>query len=257
MVDSYVDVQVPSLAGQRIVRQSFVRGASGSRTDHGTAIASLLVGKKMPGFRGLLPTASLFAAAAFGEDTGSRATVLAIARALDWLVGQDVQVINLSFSGPDNHLLERAVQQVAARQIILIAAAGNEGPNGPTAYPAAYDDVVAVTGVDRFQRPYRQANRGEYIAFAAPGERIPVPGRQDQLAYKSGTSFAAALCTGLAALLLQSEKHRMRKEPLLHLLRQDALDLGPAGQDSIFGWGLVRCGSTCQSLLEGKGEKQR
>jgi minor extracellular protease Epr len=85
-------------------------------------------------------------------------------RAIDWLVGQRANVLNFSLAGPPNLLLEHAVRKVAAKGTVLVAAAGNAGPDSPAAYPAAYADVVAVTAIDRFRRPYVWANRGGYVS---------------------------------------------------------------------------------------------
>ena len=83
-----------------------------------------------------------------------------------------VQVTNLSLSGPPNALLEQLLRRLAEGGIVIVAAAGNEGPKAGPAYPAAYADVIAVTAVDRMKRPYRRAGRGEHIDLSAPGVDI-------------------------------------------------------------------------------------
>ena len=87
--------------------------------------------------------------------------------------------------------------------IVLIAAAGNEGPRSPPLYPAADPEVIAVTATDSEDNLYDHANRGSYIAVAAPGVAILVDSTEGSYQVRTGTSFAAPLVSGIAALMLQ------------------------------------------------------
>src|SRR5690606_32954323 len=100
------------------------------------------------------------------------ASVVAVVAALDWLVQTRTPVVNLSLTGPDNLLLSLAVSRAVAQGVVLVAAAGNGGVDGPPAYPAAYPDVLAVAAVDRRLRPFDGGTRGDYIDLAAPGVGI-------------------------------------------------------------------------------------
>ncbi len=250
MVDGSVDVRVPTLAHQRIRQKRFAGGKEKGAMEHGTAIAELLVGCHGRRFCGLMPEARLFAAVAFAgsKDDDPRATALAIVRSLDWLLAARVEAINLSFSGPDNGVLKKAIHRIVSRNIPLVAAAGNYGRRGAPAYPAAYPGVIAVTAVDQFHRPFADANQGDYIDFAAPGVRVPVPCGRDKMCYKSGTSFAAPYCTALVAGI----RHRWRRKAslprLLAVLEKNVQDLGVPGKDPVFGRGLVRCGRECRAF---------
>jgi hypothetical protein len=248
MVDSYVDARIPALSRQQIVRQSFAGSAIQTRIDHGTAIAAILTGCHGADFCGLMPGATLFAAAAFSgeKSTDTLATSLAIARSLDWLIGKRVEIINLSFSGPDDALLKKAVFRTLAQGIPIIAAAGNHGKNSLPCYPAAYPGVIAVTAADQYQRSWRGANQGQYISFTAPGVRIPVPDRDGSLSHKTGTSYASAYCTALAARLLPRKKRKSASRFLVGQLKKNAIDLGVPGKDPLFGWGLIQCGRQCR-----------
>ncbi len=100
LIDTGIDVLHPALKGQRITTRSFLSaGIDKAPTDHGTAIASLLVGKPaQPEYAGLVPAAELFAATVFRlrDDEQIETTSELIVKALDWLTGQRVRVINLS-----------------------------------------------------------------------------------------------------------------------------------------------------------------
>ncbi len=252
MVDAKVDMELSALSSKRITQEFFTPSSNSNNIDHGTSIAAILVGDCQNDFCGLLPDAELFVAATFEsfEEGSARATALSIARGLDWLLGKGVQVINLSFCGPDNPLLKRAIKKTLKRGVPVVAAAGNYGDKAPKVYPAAYNGVIAVTAVDKFGRPYPEANRGDYISFADPGVRVPVPDRDEQLSFKSGTSYAAAYCTALVAILAEKGVKGPEIKGLIKRLKRDAVDLGPPGKDEIFGWGLARCGEECRAVLK-------
>jgi subtilisin family serine protease len=156
-------------------------------------------------------------------------------------VVQDVSVINMSLSGPKNKVLESSIDKVLQQGKVIVAAAGNNGPQGPPAYPAASKGVIAITAVDRFQRPYPRANRGRYIDFAAPGVAIWTPCIVGSGRFRSGTSYAAAYFTAMAAEQLNRPGMRQGHKALRKVFRKRALDLGPPGKDPVYGWGLVRC----------------
>jgi len=247
LVDSYVDAHVEPLQSQRLVRRSFAKGAKTSNLDHGTAIATMLVGCHDRKFCGLMPNAVLYAAGAFSENTSNdpRATTLAIVKSLNWLLAEKTDIINLSFSGPNNELLRMAITKIAAKKIPIIAAAGNHGADAPPAYPAAYPEVIAVTAVDQFHHRYARANQGDYISFAAPGVRVPVPCNNDQLCLKTGTSYAVPYCTALVASQLRPSRKRKSLRAIIKQLKHNVIDLGPSGKDGVYGWGLVQCGRRC------------
>jgi subtilisin family serine protease len=164
------------------------------------------------------------------------ATSAVLLKSFEWSIDQGARVLNLSFAGPRDPLMEKAVRAAHARRAILVAAAGNAGPSAPPAYPAAYPQVIAVTATDSADRLYAQANRGAYIAMAAPGVDIlaPTAGHAHQL--HSGTSFAAAHVSGIIALLLERNPH-LSAETARLALTAAASDLGAPGPDEQFGAG--------------------
>ncbi len=169
LVDSGLEREHPALAAVAIERF----GCNGRAVPavHGTAVASLLVGFS-PDFHGAAPGAHLFAADAWCGDAGPGGRVEDVVRSLGWLVGERVGVINLSIVGPPNVVLEAVVRRVLVEGILVVAAAGNDGPNAPPLYPAAYDGVIAVTGVDAQRRVLLEAARGKHVRFAAPGADV-------------------------------------------------------------------------------------
>jgi Subtilase family len=250
LVDTGVDLTHPALVGQNIVVRPFARaGSEVTPEDHGTALAILLAGSPVyPEFAGLLPNAALYVAEAFSAADAKRgsnfSTTESVVRALDWLVGEDARVINLSFGGPRNLVVELVIYKLLNRGFSIIAAAGNGGSEGPPMYPAAQNGVLAVTAIDQRNSLYQSATRGAYIDFAAPGvdiytgvvvdANVSYGGR-----YRSGTSYAAPFVTGIVAMLQSNGSDAYR------FLADNAIDLGEAGKDDQFGWGLVQVPFTC------------
>jgi len=211
-----------------------------SGQQHGTAVASLLVGTGPTGTPGLLPAARLVAVDAFRAN--NRADAYDLTRAIDMLAGRQVSVINMSLSGPDNLLLAKAVQLADGKGIDMVAAAGNGGPGAKAAFPASYPQVIAVTAVDRQKRPYRRANRGDYIDLAAPGVGVWAAASIEGTKPKTGTSFAAPFVTAAAAL---ARSQGSSVDDIAGMLTKDAEDLGEPGKDPIFGWGLLNARKLC------------
>ena len=237
IIDSAVDTRHPVFSSSTINSKRFTRSENDIPDFHGTAIASLLVANN-DDMVGLVPQATLYSAAVFDMDSnkGEIASTVSLVRSLDWLLEEKVDVINLSLTGPSNRLLEVAINKVVDAGIVVLAAAGNDGPMATPKYPAAYSSVIAVTAVDSRGRAFRMANRGDYLALAAPGVNLrhAQPGRGYTVS--SGTSFAVPFVTAVAALL----KHLEPGGDVVSRLYASAMDLGAPGRDEIYGYGLLR-----------------
>lgn len=182
----------PSLRGASIEQRGFA--AQGPRpSGHGTAVASLIAGSDGR-FQGAARGVLLLVADVYGGDP-TEGSALMIARALGWLAARGVRVINVSLVGPANPLLQRAIEAVQARGILIVAAVGNDGPAAPVSYPASYPGVVAVTGVDARNRALPEAGKALHLDFAAPGADMAAALPGSGYAKVRGTSFAAPLVT--------------------------------------------------------------
>jgi hypothetical protein len=227
MIDTGIDPASPAVADTRIdavTRRGAGRAASS--TTHGTAIAALLAAR--------LGGAPIVAVDAFHRRAeGDTADAFDIAAALGLMVQRQVRVVNLSFAGPANEVLAVATERAAARGLTMAAAMGNDGPNSPPRFPAAYPWVVAVTAVDQASRPFIRAGRGSHLAFAAPGVALSLPAGGAAL---SGTSYAVPFVVAAFAHALRD----LAPEAALARLAGAAQDLGAPGRDVIFGWGLLR-----------------
>ena len=241
LIDGPIDQTNPALRGISIRSFSALNDNDlvGS-TDHATGIASLIAGNGQTDLpAGLAQGADLFAVTAFAKSGGRDVARLEnIAAALDWLIGARVQVVNMSLGGPDNASLREIVRIADANGMIIIAAAGNGG-QAALAYPASDDRVIGVTAVDAARRLYRKANTGAGLDFAAPGVDVLVADRSGS-GFRSGTSYAAAIATGIVAQ--QAARGVAGRAAAVTALKNSAEDLGDAGLDASFGWGLIHFG---------------
>ncbi len=236
VIDSAVDLQSPELAGSIVGTFDTLKSPRKAHA-HGTSIAGLIAahGKLM----GAAPDAKILAIRAFDpEGSGAKGSTFNILKGLDWAAQNRARIVNMSFAGPPDPALHRALQAAYKRGIALIAAAGNAGPKSPPLYPAANPEVIAVTATDADDQLFAQSNRGRQVSLAAPGKDILVALPGGGVEVSSGTSYSAAEVSGVAALLIQRDD-TLTPDKLRSLLEKTAKDLGPKGRDDLFGAGLV------------------
>nr|WP_247520973.1 S8 family serine peptidase [Bradyrhizobium sp. 190] len=234
VIDSGVDVKHPELANS--VADSFdALGSSEGPHVHGTGIAGAIVAHAR--LMGSAPEARLLAIRAFGAGSkGAESTSYVILRGLNYAAEHGAQIINMSFAGPKDPLIERGIAATAARGILMVAAAGNAGAKSPPLYPAANPNVIAVSGTDAQEKLFAASNRGNHIAISAPGADIFLPAPDEKYQITSGTSFSAAYVSGVAALLLERNP-ALKPNDVRAILAKTARDLGAPGRDDQFGAG--------------------
>lgn len=217
---------------------------SGQR--HGTAIAAMLVGDPAGRVPGFFPDASLVVADPFviAERGDERADAFGLFSAIMALVAAEVDVIGLSLAGPDNPLLALAIERATAAAIPVIASVGNEGPQAPALYPAAYDAVIAVTAVDGSGTIYRRAGQGSHVDLAAPGVEISTAASISGIRPQTGTSFAVPFAVAAFLATSARDPEATAGEIEAQVLAA-ARDLGAPGHDPVFGHGLVTIGTPC------------
>ncbi|MER8865093.1 S8 family serine peptidase [Mesorhizobium sp. M0751] len=232
VIDTGIDDGNPALSGVIGGQFDAMPDVPIKARDHGTSVDGLIAGTGA--FKGMAPGARIYHARAF---EGGKSTMDVILLALDWAAEQDVRIINMSFVGPKNDLLGIACRNARALGIVLVAAAGNNGPKAPYGYPAAFDGVIAVTATDAKDGLMPQANRGAYVFISAPGVEMVAPSGTGSDVV-TGTSFAAAIVTGAIANLFHAAPDRSA-DWVEKALAATAKDLGPKGRDNDFGFGLL------------------
>lgn len=243
LVDTAVDSSHPALATAAI-RHVDVTGGTAVPELHGTLVAGIIVAATAPGANivGVAPGTTLLAIracqASSAQALEARCTSSTVAKGVDAAVARGAHAVNLSVGGRPERLVARVVNAAVALGVVIVAAAGNGGPQGGPSFPASMANVIAVTAVDARQQLYPLATRGEYIDLAAPGVEIVSTATEQGFRAVSGTSFAAPFVTGAVALLLQQQPH-LSPEEVQALLEATAHRLGPGDKDDRFGSGLV------------------
>jgi filamentous hemagglutinin family protein len=201
VIDSEIDANHPDLKGVIVDRFDATQSASHPHP-HGTGMAGAIAAHRR--LLGVAPGVRLIAIKAFDEQAASaEATSFQILKGLDYAIAHKARVINMSFAGPHDPMMERTLKLAHDKGIILVAAAGNAGPRSPPLYPGADKNVIAVTASDYNDRPFAMANRGRYIAVAAPGVDVMVPAPGNTYQLTTGTSVATAHVSGVAALMVE------------------------------------------------------
>ena len=243
VIDTGMDGAHPELAGA--VAESFDAIGEGpvEIEAHGTAIAGIVAARQQ--MRGMAPDARVLAVRSFsgGTDTAGvrrkpEATTLSLIKGLDWAAANAARIVNMSFAGPKDPLLQATIEAAQARGLIMVAAAGNGGPSAASAYPAAFDQVIAVTASDSDDQLYDKANRGSYIAVAAPGVDILALAPEAAYEMSSGTSLAAAHVSGIIALMLE-RKPTLTIETVRAILSSTARDPDRTAAARGLGAGIV------------------
>ena len=252
LIDTGINLEHEALKDQAIeVLPPPASHADASLQDHGTAIAALLAGRRGSQTPGLLPDAKIVAVDAFYRDGGTadRTDVMSLVAAVEALVERGVQVMNLSLSGPPNEVLQKAIEAAQAKGIVVVAAAGNNGPGAEPSYPAAYPGVIAVTAVDQNLNVYRRATQGAYVDLAAPGVNIWTASSKGSGTLKTGTSYAVPFVSAATSLLLASNP-TLDPKVVQSRLEARTRDLGKPGWDPTYGFGLIQVAGLCPQHTE-------
>jgi thermitase len=250
IVDTGVRYTHEEIAGTRwLGGYDFYNGDSNPSDDngHGTHVASTAAGSidNSKGIAGVANVGIRGVKVLSATGTGAWSTV---ASGIRWCAdnGGPRVVISMSLGGGAATVLEDAVRYAAGKGALLVAAAGNSGPcTNCVGYPAAYDEVIAVTCTNAAKTQCSFSSDGPDSELAGPGQSILAAWHTSDTAYNtiSGTSMSTPHVSGVAALVW-SEKSGLTATDLRELLNGNAQDLGAAGWDELYGHGLVDAKAT-------------
>jgi subtilisin family serine protease len=229
------------------------------KNGHGTVVAGIIASMTGNGIgiAGINPWAKIMALKAMETDgKGGSANV---SRAIIYAVDHGARVINLSVGGKRLSIAEqKALDYAAAKNVVVVAASGNDGVDTAGFSPAGLRHVLTVAAIDPDLKRPPFSNWGANVAIAAPGvDILSLRARQTDLLmfarkdYKPGTavvktayyrvtgsSFAAPMVSGAAALLL-SMRPELTAEQVVRMLEQSARNLSGIGKDQFTGYGLL------------------
>lgn len=224
-------------------------GDASAQNGHGTAVASLIAGSDAIA-PGVAPAATLLSIRIAGDNGLSDSFLLAqgILSALD----QGANLINISMGTfGDDPLVRAAVQRALDAGALVIAPSGNNGIS-QVAYPAAYDGVIGVGGVDAIGNHLDFSNSGSQVDIAAPGYGVYTAWTGNQTAVTSGTSFSAPIITGaIAAVMTMNPNQSLTPNQAWNTLNQYLNDGGSAGNDAQLGAGMPDLGRVANGTTPG------
>ncbi|EGQ26844.1 subtilisin DY [Sporosarcina newyorkensis 2681] len=209
---------------------------------HGTSVAGIIAAnsnnrKGIAGVTGsygvsILPLKTV-------HDDG-KSTVADNLKAIDYAIQKGADVINISQGGTSPSTIEQdAIRRAVRAGIPIVASAGNDALKGnPTMYPAAYDEVISVGSVNQRNRRSDFSNYNNQVDIVAPGEQIYTTGISNHYVIANGTSFSAPIVAGTVAMMKAIVPELSVKE-ITNVLTKTAKDLGPAGKDAEYGFGLL------------------
>jgi len=247
VLDTGVDTMHPDLKDNLISGYNFVdKNDNVNDLDgHGTMVAGIIaaVANNGLGIAGVAPEVKIMPLKVLTSKGGKW---IDLDLAIIYAANHGADIITMSLGGRSSLLFDAATQAAInyayQKGCVIIAAAGNDNSSEPF-YPAAYDNVIAVSAVNQSDQKAPFSNFGSYIDLCAPGVDILSTFINGTYAYGSGTSFAAPFVAGVAALLL-SKHPDLTPQEVAETLYNQAEDLGGSGWDEYYGWGLVNAYAT-------------
>jgi subtilisin family serine protease len=187
IIDSGVDLTHKDFTNKNIVAQTFIGGIS-DEVGHGTHITGLILSKA--------PDANIYSYKFTDGKTGKLSTLI---KAIYAAKEDQVDILNLSLGLPNQSAaLKEAIDALTAEDILVVAAAGNQN-SSEEFYPAAYQKVIGVAGLNNFGQKLQNSNYGDWVDFSTDGQDLFSTGPGSVYMYLSGTSQSAALVTGAVA----------------------------------------------------------
>lgn len=211
---------------------------------HGTHVAGTIAAvDNNIGVVGVAPSAEIYAVKVMNKNGGGFTSD--IINGLEWAINNQMQIVNMSMAGPDSFAFHEAIFKTVSAGVVVVAAAGNNGKK--VVFPAAYPEVIAVGSIDEYNAIAKSSSPGPEVDVAAPGISIFSTYLGHSYIKFSGTSMAAPHAAGVVALMLKTHPgaydfdNDRQWDPIevQQKLRMTATDLGDAGADNYFGWGLV------------------
>lgn len=223
MVDTGVDRQHPEIADRIIMSGNFVDHDRGrfDNDEHGTSVAGVIgsAANNDLGIVGVAPEVKLMIFKACWQDErtgGSKCDSFSIVKALNEVLKQQPDILNLSLAGPADPLIERLLREANDRGIIIMAAVDS---GKKTSFPASMPEVIAVSAPTPADTP-RPAH-----TVLAPGIDILTTTPGATYAFRSGSSMSTAYVSGIAALMKEREPMLSGEQLLARLLSSSRMGI--------------------------------
>lgn len=209
---------------------------------HGTFVAGIIGAlDNGKGLIGEAPDAELYAVKIL--DQKGSGTTEDLAKGLNWAIQQNIDILNMSISFPDESpAVEQMLQSAHDKGILMIAAAGNHGTADASTdtveYPARSTQVMGIMTVDSQLERAAFSASGSEADVAAPGVSIISTANNGKYELRDGTSVSAPFVSGLAAVLKEAYP-KSTSEQIRQAICDNAVDLGAPGKDNLYGYGMI------------------
>jgi len=236
---------------------TMVAGVAAASTNNSSGIAGISWGAKLLSLK-------VFDAASCTTDDGAIASAINYATSVHNSTTTGRIVLNMSFGGESvcANILQDAIDEADTAGVVMVAAAGND-PLENVNSPANCTHVIPVGAIDSSNKLASFSTTGSEMAnrgLVAPGVSIYTTNLSNGFTYARGTSFAAPIVSGLAALII-SANPTLLPFKVGDLMRNSADDLGAPGPDNSYGWGRINAFKALRlsvngSLADFEGEKK-
>jgi subtilisin family serine protease len=241
ILDTGVDASHPDLAGQLVPGWNMYDNNADTSDvyGHGTPVAgtAAAAGNNATGVASVSWGARIMPVRIAGPD--GYASLSTIAQGLTWAVDNGARVANISYSASGSSTVRSAADKMRAKGGVVVVSAGNTGAatNGTQS-----DSLIVVSATGSTDARASWSSYGADVDLAAPGVNIYTTARGGSYANKNGTSFAAPVVAGVAALI-KSLRPDFTAAQIEAALTSTALDLGTNGKDQYYGHGRVNAGA--------------
>jgi type VII secretion-associated serine protease mycosin len=263
VVDSGVEADNPHLQEAVVPGTTFVSGdpepgGTSAVNNHGTAIASLIAGRRVPdsGLVGVAPAAKIMPVRVFASEeredveAGNGLRMDRVAKGIRWAADHGARVINVSLSTPTpDPALEAAVAHARARGALVVASAGNQNADGDAPnvphYPAGYPGVLGVTATNIADRVTNASIHSSAVDVAAVGQEVVAAWFDQKDCVNSPgdaapqTSWATGYVSGVAALVASAHPDASPDEIAYRIMASADRPVRGA-RDNRRGWGIVQ-----------------
>ena len=244
VIDSGVMMNHPDFENTKFADPYNAMNDSADVTDsvgHGTGVAGIIAASynNKRGLTGVMPQVTVMPVKAVNGFTSG--TYSKVIKGIHYAADHGADVINISLGDTtDSEALHEACDQAAAKCVILVAAAGNDGENS-IYYPASYNSVVSVGSIERDGEHSDFSTYNEYIDAVAPGRGILFPSKLDTIVgyfTSYGTSYTAPQVAAMAAMVKKTDRS-VDITGFRDILKHSCIDKGKTGRDDYFGYGLI------------------
>lgn len=244
VIDTGIDYNHVEFSNKNIINTINMQARTKNVDDmngHGTCVASLIAGKNV----GVAPDVELYIAQVLDKDGKGRA--VDIMNGINYAIENNVDILCMSLGTITElpSMIKERIIQAHRKGIIMVCASGNEGKKN-IEYPACYDEVIAVGGIDREFQPVSFSNYGKQLDILAPSVEILGAYKDNKYVRMTGTSFASPLVAGTLALLISYSK---KQEITLTVndIRTIFQSLGD-GKKRLSGYGIINAKKVIESF---------